>query len=313
MSFSNDVRDEAARIIPEKSCCKRAELAALIAMRGEIVFNGDGTCSLQLESENAAAARKIYRLLKDVCGLQATACVMERKRFRQKRFYLSRVNLHKDDLQKMQELGLIDPSGKTAKYVDAKITARNCCKRSYLRGLFISKGFVNRPEANYHLEIVFNDTRMARDVKKLVGKLDVETGIGERKNNLIVYIKDSEKIVDFLRLIGTSKALLEFENVRIVKSMRNQVNRQVNCETANLGKTIDASIRQVELIEALIAKLGINKIPVHLRELALLRIEHPDSTLKELGALMDPPLTKSGVAYRMRKLEIFAEENLYGS
>ncbi len=309
MSFSNDVRDEAARIMPEKPCCKRAELAALIAMRGETVTS-DGVCNLQLESENAVAARKVYRLLKDACGLQATASVVERKRFKQKRFYLSQVNLEQNDLHKMQSLGLIDSDGKVVKYIDARITARNCCKRSYLRGLFICKGFVNKPEANYHLEIVLNDTRMAREVKKLVGKFDVEMGIGERKNNLIVYIKDSERIGDFLRLIGTSKALLEFENVRIVKSMRNQVNRQVNCETANLGKTIDASVRQVELIKALIAKLGVNKIPSHLRELALLRIDHPDSTLKELGSLMEPPLTKSGVAYRMRKLELFAEENL---
>jgi len=311
VSFSNEVREEAARIISEKSCCKRAELAALIAMRGETTHR-EGMVSLQLESESAVAARKVYRLLKDVCGLQASTSLVERKRFKQKRFYLSQADLSDDELQQMKKLGLLDDGGHVVKYLDPKITARNCCKRSYLRGLFMCKGFVNRPEANYHLEIVFNDTRMAKEVKKLIGRLNLETGIGERKNNLIVYIKDSEKIVDFLRLIGASKALLEFENVRIVKSMRNQVNRQVNCETANLGKTIDASVRQVELIEALIDQLGMNKIPVHLRELALLRIEHPDSTLKELGTLMSPPLTKSGVAYRMRKLEIFAEENLYG-
>jgi len=310
VSFSNEVRDEAARIIPEKACCQRAELAALIAMRAETTLNEDGSCNLQLESENAVSARKVYRLLKEVCGLQASASVVERKRFKQKRFYLSQVTLQKADLERLQELGLIDQDGNVVKYLDTKITSRNCCKRAYLRGIFMCKGFVNRPEANYHLEMVFNDIRMAKDIKKLTGKLDIESGISERKNNLIVYIKDSEKIVDYLRLIGTSNALLEFENVRIIKSMRNQVNRQVNCETANLGKTIDASVRQVELIEALIAKLGVNKIPVQLRELALLRIDHPDSTLKELGTLMDPPLTKSGVAYRMRKLEIFAEENL---
>lgn len=310
MSFANNVRDEAARIMPEKPCCKRAELAALIAMRGETMKNEDGSLTLQLESENAVAARKTYRLLKDVCGLQASASIVERKCFKLKHLYLSRAVLQADDLQRMQELGLIDRDGNPVKYLDNSITSKSCCKRAYLRGLFICKGFVNRPEANYHLEIVFNDTRIAREVKKLAAKLDVETGIGERKNNLIVYIKDSEKIVDFLRVIGTSKALLEFENVRIIKSMRNQVNRQVNCETANLGKTIEASVRQVKLIEALIAKLGVGKIPPQLRELALLRIEHPDSTLKELGAMMNPPLTKSGVAYRMRKLEVFAEENL---
>ena len=311
MSFSNNVRDELAHIIPAKTCCKRAELAALLALRGEIVAGEGEATTLLMESENAVAARKVFRLLKDVCGLQATVCVVERKRFQQKRFYLAQVELLDRDLQRMEALGLIDEKANVIRELDGKITAKNCCKRSYLRGMFMCKGFVNRPEANYHLEIVFNDSRMARDIKKLLRKLDLEARIGERKNNLIVYIKDSEKIVDFLRLIGASKALLDFENVRIIKSMRNQVNRQVNCETANLGKTIDASVRQVELIELLIAKPGIHKIPAQLRELALLRIDYPDSTLKELGALMDPPLTKSGVAYRMRKLENFAEETLY--
>ncbi|HZK86417.1 MAG TPA: DNA-binding protein WhiA [Syntrophomonas sp.] len=311
MSFSNNVRDELAHIIPAKTCCKRAELAALLALRGEIVAGEGEATTLLMESENAVAARKVFRLLKDVCGLQATVCVVERKRFQQKRFYLAQVELLDRDLQRMEALGLIDEKANVIRDLDGKITTKNCCKRSYLRGMFMCKGFVNRPEANYHLEIVFNDSRMARDIKKLLRKLDLEARIGERKNNLIVYIKDSEKIVDFLRLIGASKALLDFENVRIIKSMRNQVNRQVNCETANLGKTIDASVRQVELIELLIAKPGIHKIPAQLRELALLRIDYPDSTLKELGALMDPPLTKSGVAYRMRKLENFAEETLY--
>lgn len=310
MSFSNEVRNEAVRIIPEKTCCRRAELAAFMAMRAETTVNEDGTVDLQLMAENAAMARKIYRLLKKVSSLQVTASVIEKKRFKQKRSYLSQVTLQSADVERLQSLGLLDQNGAVVRYPSARITAKTCCKRAYLRGVFICKGFVNRPEGNYHLEMVFNDQRMANEIKKIANKLGIETNISERKNNMIVYIKDSETIVDFLRLIETSQALLEFENVRIIKSMRNQVNRQVNCETANLSKTIDASVRQIELIEALIAQRGVNKIPLQLRELALLRLEHPDSALRELGTMMDPPLTKSGVAYRMRKLEKFAEENL---
>lgn len=308
MSFSNEVRNELARIIPNKSCCQKAELAALLALRGEIIYKEDGSRNLLVEADNAASARKVYRLLKDNCKLQPNVRIVQRKRFKQTRFYLAQSQLNDSDIKMMEEMGLIDSEGNIRREVDWKMMGRSCCKRAYLRAVFMCKGFINRPEGNYHLEIVLNDNSMAHDIKKILAKLRVEARIGERKNNLIVYIKDSEKIVDFLRVIEASKALLDFENVRIIKSMRNQVNRQVNCETANLGKTIEASVRQVELIESLIARLGINRIPKQFRELAVLRIDHPDSTLKELGLLMTPPLTKSGVAYRMRKMERYAEE-----
>ena len=310
MSFSNEVRNELAHIIPSKTCCQRAELAALLALRGEIIFKEDGTRHLQVEAENAASARKVYRLLKNNCQLQPRVRIVQRKRFKQTRFYLAESHLTDSDVQLMEEMGLVDNEGNIRREVDWKMLGKNCCKRAYLRGVFMCKGFINRPEGNYHFEIVLNENSLAHDIKKILAKLKVEARIGERKNNLIVYIKDSEKIVDFLRVVEASKALLNFENVRIIKSMRNQVNRQVNCETANLGKTIDASVRQVELIENLIAKLGINRIPRQFRDLAILRIEHPDSTLKELGLMMTPPLTKSGVAYRMRKMEVYAEETL---
>lgn len=310
MSFSNDVRKELSHVIPAKVCCQRAELAAILALRGEIVQKTDGPRTLLVEAENPSSARKVYRLLKERCQLQPTVKIEERRRFKQTRFYRAEAVVDDQGMNLIKELGFIDKEDRIKREVDWTLLGKNCCKRAYLRGVFLCKGFINRPEGNYHLEIVLHDNRMAQDIKKLLAKMGVEARVGERKNNLIVYIKDSERIVDFLRVIEASKSLLDFENVRIIKSMRNQVNRQVNCETANLGKTIDASVRQVELIENLIEKLGINKIPHQLRDLAVLRIDHPDSTLKELGSMMNPPLTKSGVAYRMRKLEAFAEENL---
>ncbi|CQB51977.1 Sporulation regulator WhiA [Syntrophomonas zehnderi OL-4] len=311
MSFANEVRSELAHIIPEKSCCQISELAALLALRGDIVVQDNGKRVLQVEADNASAARKVYRLLKDCCRLQPAVAIKERKRFRQTRFYIAEALLNEREMQSLQNLGLLNDNGDIKRDVDWSLVSKNCCKRSYLRGVFMCKGFINRPEGNYHLEIVLNDTRMAQDIKKMLARLDVEARLGERKNNLIVYIKDSEKIGDFLRVVEASNSLLNYENVRIIKSMRNQVNRQVNCETANLGKTIDASVRQVELIESLLASQGIAMIPPQLKELAMLRIDHPHSTLRELGLMMNPPLTKSGVAYRMRKLEEFAEETLY--
>ncbi len=309
MSFSNDVRNELARIIPEKKCCQKAELSAILTLRAELIQGRDGELHLSTVVENATPARKIYRLLKEGYELLSTVRVQEKRRFKKTRLYVVDTAINTED----ELLGDIGISGegtrlKIKRHINWSLIGKNCCKRAYLRGVFISRGFINRPEGNYHLEIVLNDSRLASDIQKILQKLDVEARVSERKNSLILYIKDSEMIVDFLRVIEASKALLDFENVRIVKSMRNQVNRQVNCETANLVKTVDASLRQVKMIEILIDKVGIKGIPSNYRDLARLRIDHPDSTFKELGMMLDPPLTKSGVAYRMKKMESFAKE-----
>lgn len=306
MSFSNDVRNELARIIPEKVCCQKAELCAILILRSEVTRRDGEGLGLITELENARPARKVYRLLKEAYGLSSTVRVEARKRFNKSRLYVVETLLGQPESDE-----LLEDLGTTSKgirrQVNWSLVSRYCCKRAFLRGIFISRGFINRPEGDYHLEIVLNDSRLVNEVVKIIRKLDIEARIGERKNNLLLYIKESEKIVDFLRIVEASSALLEFENVRIVKSMRNQVNRQVNCETANLAKTVDASVRQMRIIRKLLAQEGISGIPANLRELAMLRLDHPDSTFRELGAMLDPPLTKSGVAYRMQKLEDFAE------
>jgi hypothetical protein len=309
MSFSNDVRNELARIIPDKTCCQKAELSALLTLRADIIQREDGERYLVTLSENATPARKIYKLLKESYGLSSAVRIQERKRFKRKRVYVVETHMPKND-PFLNELGISSNGQKINQQVNWSLLTKNCCKKAYLRGVFISRGFINRPEGNYHLEIVMNDSRMARDLQKVLLKMGLEARVSERKNNLMVYVKDSEKIVDFLRIIEASKALMDFENVRILKSMRNQVNRQVNCETANLAKTVDASVRQVEMIERLIDQVGLNGLPIILRDLAILRIDYPDNTLKELGMMLDPPLTKSGVAYRMNKLENYAEKIL---
>jgi len=309
MSFSNDVRNELARVIPEKNCCQRAELSALLAWRAEIVREEDGNYCLTTYAENATPASKIYKLLKEAFSLASTVRMQEKKRFKKNRLYVVKTHVDKEHAF-LRDLEMTGDNLSFRKQVNWSLLGKSCCKRAFLRGVFISRGFINRPEGDYHLEMVINDSRLALDIQKIMQKLGLESRISERKNSLILYIKESETIVDFLRIVEASKALLDFENVRIVKSMRNQVNRQVNCETANLAKTVDASVRQVEMIERLLNKIGINGLPFAFRDLAMLRIDHPESTLKELGVMLEPPLTKSGVAYRMRKLENYATEIL---
>jgi len=314
MSFSSDVKNELARIMPEKLCCAKAELSALLVVNGSVVKKGDGSILLQAITENAATARKIFKLIKEIYGLQSSIRIENQKKLKKSRVYEVNTVIEKNDYQVLQELDVADEIAENQVQVKTSanwdLLGRKCCKRAYLRGIFLSRGFINRPQGNYHLEILLNNWRLAADVQKILSKLGLQVRHIVRKKKEVLYIKESEKIADFLRVVGASRALLEFENVRIIKSMRNSVNRQVNCETANLDKTVKASMRQIELIEKLISKKGLDSLSPQVRELALLRIEYPDFTLKELGAMLVPPLSKSGVAYRMRKLEFLAEKFL---
>jgi len=307
MSFSNEVRNELTRVMPEKNCCQKAELSALLASSARWLDAEDGDIDLVVQAENAATARKIYKLLKDAYGLHAAVSSEVKRYFGKNHVYEVSVHIKAEDKWIYGELVPFQRvPGKASG--GSPLLSRSCCKRAYLRGIFISRGFINRPEGDYHLEINFNDTLLAVEVQKLLARFELHAHSFERKNTPVVYMKESEKIADFLRVVGASNALLDFENVRIIKSMRNNVNRQVNCETANLGKTIDASLRQTDLIEGLIARGGLESLPANLRELALLRIDYPDSSLQELGEMLKVPLSKSGVAYRMRKLERLVEE-----
>lgn len=305
MSYSNEVKNELARIIPERECCRKAEMAALFAASGSICR--DPATSARIVTENAAIARKVFKTFKRTYHIQPLVRVTNRRHFNKTRVYIVETPLTPDRTDLLQGLGLDDRNLLTKK-VPWSLLGKTCCRRAYLRGLFLGSGFINRPGADYHLELIVDEPQLAEDIEKILARLNIGARTTERKKNLVVYIKDSETIVDFLRLVGASTALLDFENVRIIKSVRNNVNRQVNCETANLIKTVDASLRQVELIKKLIKNGGMEQIPARYKELAILRIDYPDCTLKELGAMMNPPLSKSGVAYRMRKLEDLVEE-----
>ncbi len=308
MSFAADVKNELARLKPDRLCCRKAELTALLLLNGH-VHTDEGQTLLRAEVENPATARKLFVSLKEIYGVQAKVTIKIRRRFRKTRIYEVTSHLDEAGITMLEELGLSSgPGGRFKPHINSSLLRKTCCKRSFLRGVFLSRGFVSRPEGNYHLEISLNDTALAQQVQKLMSRLGLEARLTERKTNLVLYIKGAESIVDFLRTVGASKALLDFENARILKSMRNNVNRQVNCETANLIKTVDASVRQVETIRQITTDRGWEAIPSGLRSLAQLRLEYPDASLKELGEMMSPPLTKSGVAYRIRKLEEMADQ-----
>ena len=189
-----------------------------------------------------------------------------------------------------------------------RLTARDCCRRAYLRGAFLASGSISNPEKSYHFEIVCQNRRQAENLKDLYKKYNLDAKIVQRKKYYIVYIKEGAQIVDALNVMGAHVALMNLENVRILKEMRGSVNRIVNCETANIGKVVGAACRQIDDIRYIECKVGLSDLPPALQEMARLRLEYPDSSLAELGDLCEPPIGKSGVNHRLRKLSELAKK-----
>lgn len=184
---------------------------------------------------------------------------------------------------------------------------RTCCKRAYIRGAFLASGSISDPNKAYHFEIVCHSEELAQKLQMLFSCFEVEGKYVERKGHSVLYLKEGSQIVDALNIMEAYVALMNFENVRILKEMRNSVNRQVNCETANINKTVNAAVKQVNDIELIRDTIGLDELPDSLREMALLRLEYPEAALKELGNYLESPVGKSGVNHRLRKLAAIAE------
>lgn len=306
MSFSHDTRNELARVFAGRLCCQLAELAAIVRLDGTIKIDARLGPYLMVTNDSAAAARKVFRMLKNLFQVQAEILIRRQGRLKKGSSYVVRIPPRQQNLEIFEELGLRLPEQGAGLRAKRGFVRRQCCRRAYLRGAFLAAGSVNNPEGEYHLEISTSDEQAALDICKMINRCGLAAKVSLRKNWFVVYLKESEQIVEFLNLIGAHRALLNFENIRIVKGMRNQVNRLVNCETANLSKVVNAALRQTENIRLIEETIGLEKLPPRLREIAELRLKHPETSLKELGQMMTIPVGKSGVNHRMRKLEEIA-------
>ncbi len=307
LSFSTLTKNELARVMGSRQCCKMAELVALIKMDGSLQLSGR-QMSINILNHNAAVARKVFKLVKELFGMQAEVLVKKKVRLRKNNVYWVRIPPQEGLRDMLVQLGLQRLDGSLREGIQQDLVGRDCCRRAYLRGAFLGGGSVNSPGGNYHMEIITSKGRHAADICRLLQKFGLAAKISRRKAWFVVYLKDSEQIVQCLNIMGAHSALLEFENTRIYKGMRNQVNRLVNCETANLNKTVDASLRQIDSIAIVARVIGMDKLTPGLREIAELRIKFPDASLKELGEMANPPLGKSGVNHRLRKLDRMAEK-----
>ncbi|KQO18732.1 DNA-binding protein WhiA [Paenibacillus sp. Leaf72] len=305
MSFAAQTKKELT-LIEADSCCELAELSALIRMNGSVSLSSRKVI-LDISTENAAIARRIYSLVKKHFEVHTELLVRKKMRLKKNNVYIVRIpTMVQSILSKLHIVseGFVFNSG-----IDKAMIKKSCCKRSYLRGAFLAGGSVNNPEgSSYHLEISSMYEEYCASLVELANKFELNARCIERKKGFIFYIKEGEKIIELLNIIGAHQALFKFEDVRIMRDMRNSVNRIVNCETANLNKTIGASVRQIDNIKLLDRELGLDNLPDKLREVAEIRLQHPDLNLKEVGELLKGSVSKSGVNHRLRKIDELAEK-----
>lgn len=306
MSFSSKAKNDLARLTSENRCCHLAELSGLLRVSGSLQPGVGGVGAL-IVTENAAVARLIFTLFKKSFGVHAEVLASSGKALNKGHSYTVRLPQVEEMLKQLEILeegadGLAIFEG-----VPERLLVKECCRRAYLRGIFLGSGSVSDPEKAYHLEFVTHDPVYAEALKDLVNSYDLNAKTVSRKQNTVVYLKEGDQIVDMLNIIGAHSALLAFEDVRILKQMRNDVNRIVNCETANLNKTVDTAVRQIQAIETISGTIGLEGLPDALAEIARMRLAHTDLSLTELGALLSPPVSKSGVNHRLKKLERIAQ------
>ncbi len=308
MSFSSEVKDELVRVWPSGRNQMLAELSAMIFMAGRR-SREEGREVLSLTSEHSGTVRKYFTLLRKAYNIGTGLSV--KKRSAGKRIHTYTVILRGTDaveqvlagckLQGGQDESGFSLSGKRLIYDDGS-------RRSFLRGAFLAAGSVSDPEKFYHLEFVCQSLPAAEFLQDLISSFGEEGGIVARKNSQILYFKGSDEIVELLGLMDAPKALMLFENIRIVKDMRNSVNRKVNCETANISKTVSAAVKQLGDIEYIRDTEGLGSLPANLREMAEIRLRYPEAPLRELGSRLNPQVGKSGVNHRLRKLSEYAEQ-----
>lgn len=318
LSFSTLVKNELCRV--EQLCenSMMAELSGVLAINAKKISIPKG--KVKIITENAAFARNIFTLFKRLFGVSLNVSMRKSMRLKKHTVFILNLYISENEWKRLNDIftECTQISQEDSTFINLEMTDDTYttefedeniikCRRAFLRGIFLAAGSMSDPEKTYHLEINTHSQDAADIISSLINNFDLHARISKRKSHFVVYLKEGENIVDFLNIIGAHSSLLDLENVRIMKEMRNNVNRIVNCETANLDKTVDAAIKQVENITIIKNRIGLDKLPKPLLEVATLRIEYPDANLKELGELLSPPLGKSGVNHRLRKIEEMAE------
>lgn len=309
MSFSKEVKSELAKQISSSRHCRIAELAAIVSLCGRIKITKDDEYRLFIHTENFVVAVKSYILIRKVFAADMEVSVRMNIAASKSSIYIVAVKDARDSKKILEAVKLIDEYGDINEDLSVSniVIQNTCCKRAFIRGAFLASGSITDPKKSYHFEITSATMEKAVQLQHIIAAFDIEAKIIQRKKYYVVYIKEGNQIVDILNVMEAHKALMDLENVRILKEMRNSINRQVNCEAANIRKSVTAASRQIQDIELIAKKRGLDSLTDGLRQVAQLRLENEDMPLKDLGLLLDPPISKSGVNHRLRKLSSIAD------
>ena len=310
MSFSKDVKEELSKQISPARHCQIAEIAAIISLCGNISINEKNQYFVKINTENLTVARKYFILIKETFDVSAEISIRRNLNLKKSKVYTVFVRDSEISMLILKATKLIDEDGEIREELsltDNLIVRNACCKRAFIRGAFLAYGSMSDPAKTYHFEVVASTLQKAEQLKEIIRFFDIDAKIVIRKKYYVVYVKEGSQIVDLLNIMEAHVSLMELENVRILKEMRNSVNRQVNCETANINKTVTAATKQIEDIKYIKDTIGLSKLSEGLEEIARIRLEQPEASLKELGTLLNPPIGKSGVNHRLRKLGEIAD------
>lgn len=306
MSFSKDVKEELSLQISNARHCRLAELAAMLTCEGRIVRSGTKQF-LKLQTENLVVARKYFTLIRKTFNINIDISVKTNIKAKRNSMYTLLIR-NPDQVTRILQATKLPFASSSLGLADPVLIQNACCKRAFIRGAFLTSGSMSNPKKAYHLEIVVSGMDKAEQLRDMIQTFSVDAKIITRKKYFVVYIKEGSQIVDLLNVMEAHVALMDLENVRILKEMRNSINRQVNCEAANITKTVNAAAKQIEDIIFIRDNAGLGDLADGLEDIARLRIEFPEASLKELGAMLLPPIGKSGVNHRLRKLSMIADQ-----
>ena len=303
MSFSGMVKEELSRQISPARHCRIAETAALLCACGRITAKEN----LRIQTENAAVVRKCFTLLQKTFNIESEIAIRESCQMKKGNVYFVEI-CDPNEIRNVLQGTKLSVNRETLCFDNTLVTQQSCCKRAFIRGAFLASGSISDPEKGYHFEIVCPDRQKAEQLQELIRSFQIDAKIVLRKKSYVVYVKEGAQIVDILAVMEANVALMNLENIRILKEMRNSVNRKVNCETANINKTVSAAVKQIEDIRLIESQKGFHTLNEGLAEIAELRLQYPEATLKELGMMLNPQVGKSGVNHRLRKLSEIADE-----
>lgn len=303
MAFQDDVRAEMLVPIVEDMCCEKAALATAILASGGVSFAGLGKIHLTVASGRATVVRRFFEIAKTCCGASGELRAAKTEKLSK----TTRYELHLDADTLVDQLGLSDPDSLFG-IRQTPVLENPCCVRAALRAAFLLTGYVADPQTEYRLEFALHNAAMADFVREILQNEGFPAKGVCRRGQFVVYLNGMETVSDVLTLLGATNSMMKLQNTSTMKSISNEIHRQINCDESNINRALTAAEAQVRAIETIMRVAGLASLTPPLRDIAQARLDNPNAPLSELGAMMDPPLGKSSVNSRIRRLMDIAEK-----